>query len=226
MAARIFCLSCLVITLAACGTDVPEPPAPAEEPMTAVPEPAMQMPAGDFPPMVILCMSCHGGSAPSPYVDVPTIHGLPEIAIENALFDFRAKTRPCRTSECSVDGACPDTDMCRVVEGIYDAGITELAKWYAAQPYVPAGESYDPDLAARGRELHEAQCEACHTDGGMSAVNQASLLRGQRRVYLATALADYRNELRTAEDMMDTSLKVMSEEEIAALVEFYASPAE
>lgn len=206
-----------------------EPQTASDEPQTAPVEPrtaadeARTVPAQ--PPAVAeTCNACHGMRAPSPHDDIPTIHGLPSVVIENALYDFRAETRPCRQSACSAQGTCPDTDMCRITTDLSDTEIGLLAEWYSAQAFVPADEPHDPELAARGREIHLANCETCHADGATRSEEQASLLRGQPRAYLNNALQDYRLADRQAVIQMDTGLESLDDDDIAALVEFYSSP--
>lgn len=176
------------------------------------------------PPATETCSTCHGEAAPSPFVDVPTIHGLPEVVIENALYDFRGHTRPCRKSDCAAAGRCPDMDMCVVAEPMRHDDMEALATWYEAQAWAPAGEAFDGTLAEQGRLIHDAQCEICHTAGGTEPLDEASILRGQRSEYLRRAFSDYREGRRMAVGAMDTKIKALSDEDVAALIAYYASP--
>ncbi len=178
----------------------------------------------EAPADVAVCAACHGAEAPSPYPTVPTIHGLPQAVLDNALFDFRATIRPCRKPDCGAATQCPDIDFCSIAAGLSDDQIGALARWYASRDFVAAGEPYDAALAARGAQLHADKCNSCHTDGGASSVDQATILRGQRKAYLRTAMEDFRQERRVAVAEMDAMIRALSDEDLAALVEFYASP--
>lgn len=178
------------------------------------------------PEVTAVCALCHGESAPSQHADVPTLHGLPEIVIENALYDFRGGTRPCRKPACGETGKCPDTTMCVFAEPMKHEDMEVLAQWYAAQPFVPADQPYDPARAARGEALHMERCEICHTQGGTDPVDEASILRGQHMDYLRQALEDYRASRRTAVAAMDRKVQELTEDEIETLVHYYASPVE
>lgn len=180
--------------------------------------------AAEPPAEVALCVSCHGVAAPSPYASVPTIHGLPEAVLDNALYDFRATIRPCRKVDCVGVADCPAADFCAIVAALSDEQITALAQWYARQPYAPAGESWEPALAARGSVLHAAHCESCHTGGGVESVDEASILRGQRKAYLRLAMEDFRAERRVAVAEMHANIEGFADADITALIEFYASP--
>ncbi len=178
------------------------------------------------PPVVTMCVDCHGESAPSPYSDVPTIHGLPRVVIEIALYDFHGKARPCRKPACSTAGDCQDMTMCDAAGVLEDANIAVLATWYDAQDWVPAGDPYNPGLAAMGKLVHQEQCEICHTAGGTDPRDEASILRGQRMEYLRIAMDDYRAGRRTAVAAMDDLMKALEPEQVEALVHYYASPVE
>jgi cytochrome subunit of sulfide dehydrogenase len=182
--------------------------------------------AHEPPPTVPLCALCHGETGPSPFPGVPTIHGLPPGVIENALYKYREGQRPCRKSECSQDGRCPDMSMCDIAAGLADPDIDLLAYWYGAQPFAAHQDPYDAELAARGREIHDRYCEICHTNLGSDPVDDASMLRGQRKVYLRSALEDFQQGRRSVGlDAMDARFKTFSDEQLDALAEFYSGPA-
>lgn len=178
------------------------------------------------PPTVPLCALCHGEDGPSPFPGVPTIHGLPHGVIENALYKYREGERPCRKSKCTEDGRCPDMSMCDIAGPMSDEEMDALAHWYAEQPFAPHRDSYDAELAARGRELHDRYCEICHTNLGSDPVDDASMLRGQRKVYLRHALEDFQQGRRSVGiDAMDERFRTFSADELDALAEFYSGPA-
>lgn len=177
--------------------------------------------AAESPAQARVCAACHGAAAPSPHAAVPTIHGLPQGVLENALYDFRATIRPCREVDCAGDAGCPASDCCSATAGLTDEDIAGLARWYASRPFVPAGEPWD---AALGGALHAAQCRQCHDDGDAAAADAASVLRGQRKAYLLGAIEDFQLERRVAFAAMHAMLASFSDTEIVALLEFYASP--
>lgn len=182
--------------------------------------------AEGVPPSALICTACHGDKGPSPFPGIPTIHGLPEVVIENALYDFRGHTRPCRKSACSTQGSCPDMDMCMVSEHMSHDDMEVLGQWFASRPWVHAKEDFDHALAVRGRAIHEEQCEICHTGGGTDPLDEASILRGQRVGYLRKAFSDYMEGRRMAVAAMDAKFRQITEDQAAALIAFYASPVE
>lgn len=182
--------------------------------------------AAAAPDMVGFCAVCHGDTGPSPYPDVPTIHGLPHGVIEDALFSYRRGLRPCRLTACSESGACPSMTMCDIAQGMNHDARDELAEWYSEQPFPAHQDPYDPELAAVGRELHDQHCEICHTHLGSEPIDDASMLRGQRKVYLRTALEDVHQGRRVfGLAAMEELIKGMSAHQLDALAEFYSGPA-
>ena len=180
----------------------------------------------EAPVVTGFCAACHGQEGPSPFIGVPTIHGLPEGVIETALYRFREGMRPCRTTACSAEGHCPDMNMCQIVGSMSDEQLAELAEWYAAQPFPAHQDPFDPELAELGRQVHEAQCEICHTNFGSEPVDDAGMLRGQRKVYLRTAMEDFQQGRRSAGfAAMDELLKGLSDRELDALAAFYSGAA-
>jgi cytochrome subunit of sulfide dehydrogenase len=182
--------------------------------------------AAQPPAAVPLCALCHGEIGPSPFPGVPTIHGLPPGVIENALHKYRERERPCRKSECTADGRCPDMSMCDIAGPMSDAEIDLLADWYAAKPFAVHQDTYDAALAAKGREIHDRHCEVCHTQLGSEPLDDASMLRGQRKQYLRAAMEDFRQGRRSVGlAAMDARFKTFSDAELDALAEFYSGPA-
>jgi cytochrome subunit of sulfide dehydrogenase len=182
--------------------------------------------ADETPPILPLCALCHGETGPSPFPGVPTIHGLPAGVLETALFKYREGRRPCRKSECTEDGRCPDMSMCDIVAAMSDDEMDRLAHWYAAQPFANHQDSYDPVLAAKGQALHDRYCEVCHTHFGSQPLDDASMLRGQRKVYLRNALGDFQQSRRSSGlEAMNARVRTFSDEELDALAEFYSGPA-
>lgn len=180
--------------------------------------------AQSAPGVVDQCAVCHGPDGVSRWGDVPNISGLPEIVVANALYDFRGSTRPCRRPACSVEGTCPNLDMCVIAGPLTAAEMDVIARYYAAQPFSPSVAEFDSALAVKGAEIHAQACEECHSDGGSDPMDEASILRGQNLEYLMNAISDYRSGERLGEEAMLERLRALSDEDVAALVNFYASP--
>ena len=170
------------------------------------------------------CQVCHGPDGVSRWPDIPNISGLPEVVLANAMYDFRGRARPCRLPACGQDGSCPDVDMCTLSVGLTEAEIDRYARYYSAQPFSPSVADVDPELVTRGLELHDRYCEKCHTAGGSNPLDEASILRGQNMEYMRNAMADYRERRREQEAPMAKAIDSLDDEDVEALLHFYASP--
>ena len=176
--------------------------------------------------LVKSCAVCHGPDGVSRWSDVPNIAGLPEVVIANALYDFRGHSRPCRKAACAADGACPDDDMCEVAKPLSDGEMDVIARYYSARPFSPSVADYDVAKASIGAGIHEQRCEVCHSGGGSDPKDEASILRGQNMDYIRNALSDYRSGDRLGEEAMlkHLNVKALDDDQVDALVNFYASP--
>ncbi len=176
------------------------------------------------PGVVDQCAVCHGPDGISRWGEIPNISGLPEVVVANALYDFRGSTRPCRRPACVAEATCPDLDMCSIAKPLSDAEIDVIARYYATQPFSVSVAEFDMALAVQGADLHAAQCEECHSGGGSDPVDEASILRGQNIEYLRNAFSDYRSGDRLGEAAMLERLRSLSDDDVEALLNFYASP--
>lgn len=166
------------------------------------------------------CANCHGDKGVSTEKDTPTIAGISAFALEDQLGRYKAGERPCVKSK-GKDGK--SDDMCEVAKRLSDADVTAVAAYFAALPFVPAKNTVDAAKAATGKALHKEQCEKCHTQGGSVAEDDASILAGQPRGYLAQALRELRAGERVMDKKMAPKIKALKDADAEALIEFYAS---
>jgi sulfide dehydrogenase cytochrome subunit len=170
------------------------------------------------------CNGCHGNDGVSQWSDVPTIAGVSEFVHSDALYIFRDEARPCTESKYRQgDTSRPATTMCAVVADMSDDMIDEVAAYYAAKPFVAAKQDFDAGLAAAGKALHEAECDRCHSEGGSNPEDDAGILAGQQMGYLKDTFAEYRAGEREQPQKMEEKLSALSDDDIKALVNFYAS---
>mgnify|MGYP005991473753 CR=1 FL=1 len=67
-----------------------------------------------------------------------------------------------------------------------------------------------------------AMCAACHGANGISAIPTYPNLAGQKELYIAKQLKDYRSGTRN-DPVMSSMAKPLSDEDIANLAAYYAS---
>ena len=180
--------------------------------------------AADLDALVEGCNGCHGEGGVSQWDDVPTIAGIDAFSHSEALFLYQEEARPCAESEYrSGDTSRPATTMCEVAAGLDDDQIEALSAHYSALDFVPAKQDFDAALAAKGAEIHKQKCSKCHSDGGANPDDEASILAGQWMGYLEASFADYASGERDQIDEMAEKMAALSDDDIKALLHYYAS---
>jgi sulfide dehydrogenase cytochrome subunit len=157
------------------------------------------------------CTICHGDQGISDEAAYPSIAGLPVELQVDAMEAYKKGTRDCG----------PVPYMCKVTQELTDAEIVELAEHFAAFPFKPADQPFDPALVEKGRLLHEDYCEVCHGDSPADA--EKSILHGQWSEYLRYSLTQYRGGHRKQPPSMRRQTEKLSDADIDALINFYAS---
>jgi cytochrome subunit of sulfide dehydrogenase len=185
---------------------------------------ALPSPAADVGALVRQCEDCHGKKGVSQWDDVPTIAGISAPVHGDFLLAYQEKSRPCRSSKFRQgDTSRAETDMCAVAAKLSPADVEALAGHFAALPFVPVKQSFDPAKAAAGKSLHARDCAKCHANGGRDPDDDASLLGGQQLKYLQQALADLRSGEREATKKMAEKLSKWTDAEAEAAAHYYAS---
>lgn len=182
--------------------------------------------AGDVDALIKSCAGCHGAKGVSTNTDVPTIAGIPAIVHEDAWFAYKEEARPCVASkpECSDCGeATAETDMCTIAATLSEDDIVAIAAHFAELPYVPMKQDFDAASATAGAALHEQECSRCHSDGGSNPEDEAGILAGQPKGYLERTFAEYRSGDREQPKKMKSKIDALSDDDVVALVNFYAS---
>jgi sulfide dehydrogenase cytochrome subunit len=159
------------------------------------------------------CVGCHGADgATGGMPDAPIIAGIAVEVQEDALYAYKEGSRECP----------PPGVMCQIATSLSDDDIVGLAAHFAEMPYKPAEEAFDAELAATGEEIHENHCAACH---GIHEPGdpQASIVHGQKMVYLRQAIQEYAAGKRDQLPPMESAIKALTPEQLEALVNYYAS---
>lgn len=170
------------------------------------------------------CMDCHGKNGVSLESDVPTIAGVSEGYLTDAMADYREKSRPCPESKYrGGDTSRPPTDMCRIASSLKGADTTSVVSYFAAKPFVAAKQAADPAQAALGKKLHQLHCDKCHADGGRSAEDESGILAGQWMPYLRTSLKEFTGGKREMPEKMKPKIEKLGASDLEALVQYYGS---
>lgn len=178
-------------------------------------------PAGakNFVDLVKYCESCHGTDGISTTPDVPIIAGFSKEGFLNTMDVFRENDRI--AMEYHRPGE-PETIMNEIAQSLSDSEVEELAKYYSSLKFKPAEQSTDKELASRGAVVHKRYCERCHSDNGSEPVDDAAILAGQWTPYLRRQFENILTGKRLVPRSMLRRVKKLTEQEIEALLHFYA----
>ncbi len=169
------------------------------------------------------CAECHGQGGASTKSTVPILAGASEFFLENQFFQYQDSLRPCYAEAFEKMDDAPAADHCDLVKDMTEDDFMELAAYYAEQPKVAADQPFDPDLAAIGAQVHEEACDRCHSDGGSLALDDAGILAGQWKEYLLSSMKIFLTDGRWQEERMQEEMAPLSEDQLRALAEYYAS---
>jgi len=180
--------------------------------------------AGDLDAMMQGCNDCHGDNGVSQWADMPTIAGLAEFVHVDALYVYKDEARPCSESDYRQgDTSRPATTMCAIAADLSEDDIDALAAAYAELPYVKVEQEFDSSLASAGQALHDKQCDKCHSEAGTNPEDEAGMLGGQMMGYLTQSFSDYMSGEREQPGKMKEKMDLLSEDDVAALVNYYGS---
>ncbi len=170
------------------------------------------------------CANCHGTDGVSTDAKVPTIAGMSAEYLTSAMKAYKGKERPCpEATYAAGDKKGQKSDMCTVAKDLSDADITALATNFGGKKFVRAKQQTDAALVAKGKEIHEKQCDKCHTEGGSVAGDDAGILAGQWKAYLAAELKDFKDGKRPMPKKMTPKMDAVPAADLDALANFYAS---
>ncbi len=170
------------------------------------------------------CNGCHGDNGVSQWSDMPSIAGIPEFVIVDALYIYQDEARPCAESKYRQgDTSRAAKTMCAVAADLSEADIDALAAAYAEMGWTKAKQKFDAAKAAAGKALHDAECDRCHSEAGTNPEDEASMLGGQQMGYLRNTFAQYRDGSREQPSKMKEKLDALSDEDVEALVHYYGS---
>lgn len=171
-----------------------------------------------------LCADCHGKEGLSTESDVPTIAGVSEQYLLDAMAAYRDKTRPCPESKFRAgDTKRAKTTMCKIAAELSAPDTAKIAKKFAGMKFAPAKQPFDAAKAATGKKVHGASCEKCHSEGGSLAEDDAGILAGQWMDYMKMTFDAYEKGTREQPEKMKVKFDPLKPEEMDALLHYYAS---
>jgi cytochrome c553 len=163
----------------------------------------------------LVCSACHGFAGNSPGNTVPIIAGMAPNYFKKAIKDY-------------AEGKRPSPEMEPYSKYVLQAGIDEIADYFAVQARQRATTKSDPSAVKRGAAL-AGQCAACHGPNGEGDAFQAiPAIQGQPTGYLQLQLTILKENKRKLDDAVvdetkKTMLKPLSEADLAGLAAYFSS---
>jgi len=176
--------------------------------------------AGDFDELVTRCEICHGQDGNSGLPIFPSISGFSYEGFLYTMDEYRENRRI--AAELRRPGE-PEDVMVNVAQQLSEAEVEALAKYYSERTFTPVRQRFDPVLASRGAILHERHCEQCHEQNGTQPADDAPILAGQWTPYLRQQFDNILSGKRLVSRRMSNRVRKLDQEEIEALLNFYAS---
>ncbi len=213
MQLKTFAITALAAAFLA-GCAAPQPAEKAAAKPAPKPAPPKVIAGASGPMLASTCEGCHGTDGNSNGPATPSIAGMSEDYLTEAMEEFR-------------DGDTKSTIMGRVAKGYTDDEIEAMSVYYSEQTYVGAGQSTDAGTVATGEKLHNKYCEKCHHDGGSDASDDSGILAGQWTPYLHYTLTDFasgdRAISRKMKKKMDQLLAAEGQAGLDAIIAYYGS---
>jgi cytochrome c553 len=163
----------------------------------------------------MVCSACHGFGGNSPGNTVPIIASMAPTYFKKAIQDYAAGKRP-------------SPEMEPFSKYVQQAGLDEIAAYFAAQKKQRTRVKVDPQSAKRGAAL-AGQCIACHSPQAENDPEKGfPALRGQPPGYLTTQLLILKEDKRKLEDpaldeLKKKLLKPLSDQELADLAAYFSN---
>jgi sulfide dehydrogenase cytochrome subunit len=180
--------------------------------------------AADVNKLVDACSKCHERDGASRDPNMPIIGGYSETYLVSSLTAYKKKTRTCPEIEyLHDDKQVKLTDMCRIAKTLSDADMKNLAKYYAGYKFRRANQDFDAELAKKGQQIHERNCEKCHSQSGSESSDDSGILAGQWTPYLRHQFFAFYAEKRTLADKMKPKFDKLDKTDMEALLNYYAS---
>ncbi len=180
--------------------------------------------AADASKLAESCVNCHGKDGASAESDVPNIGGFSAAYFSDAMKAYKSKDRPCvETKFRSGDKKGTKSDMCQVVKDMSDADIKALAQYFSEKKFVRTAQKFDAAMAKKGKDVHDKNCEKCHSEGGSLAGDDAGILAGQKMAYLKEQTEFFLGGKRAMPKKMKPKLEGLDKSEVEAVLNYYGS---
>lgn len=182
--------------------------------------------AVDIEAVMAKCADCHGKDGASTDPNVPIIGGMSAAYIEATLAAYKAKERPCPQTEIKAGAKKgTKTTMCEAVKDLSAPDLKQVADFLAKQKFVPAAQTVNATLAAKGQAVYKQSCEKCHSESGKAPDDDAGILAGQWMTYMKEQMDEVKSGARKTDkkEKMKKVLQELDAAQLDAVLNYFAS---
>ena len=170
-----------------------------------------QLPAAPTATMLAdTCAGCHGTDGASTGPATPSIAGMSEEYMVESMEAFKSGERP-------------GTVMGRIAKGYSEPEFRLMGSYFAKQPVTVTSQKLDAAKVKAGDKLFVKNCEKCHDQKGGLADDDSGILASQWLPYLQYSMEDFKAGKREMVKKMKKKVDKLSDEELEALLQFFAS---
>jgi sulfide dehydrogenase cytochrome subunit len=164
------------------------------------------------PASAATCIECHGAAGIAVQPKTPHLNGQLAEYLVDTMAAFAAGSRPTAVAQHKTFAA---------------ADAPAMAAFYAGQKGVARPvQATDAALAAKGEKLYNDRCVNCHVDNGRDSDKEAPLLAAQEKESLLAQTLAFKAGRREFPMRMDNAYRDLSDEDLAAIVEFFVAQPE
>jgi len=162
----------------------------------------------DMSAKLAVCGACHGADGNSSMAGIPSLAGQPKIFLENNLIMIREGIRDIPVMKGQLDG-------------LSDAAIVAIAKFYTSSPAISQAGSRNAALFEKGQVISkEALCGTCHLPSYVGR-DQMPRIAAQREDYLLYSMRQFRSNQAVGRDtIMAASLYGMTDDDLKAIAHY------
>ena len=155
-----------------------------------------------------VCGACHGADGNSTMAGIPSLASQPKIFLENNLIMIREGIRDIPVMKGQLDG-------------LNDAAIVAIAKFYTNSPAISQAGSRNDALFEKGQVISkEALCGTCHLPNYVGR-DQMPRIAAQREDYLLYSMRQFRSNQAVGRDtIMAASLYGMTDDDLKAIAHY------
>ena len=169
--------------------------------------------------MADTCAGCHGTNGQSVGPASPNLAGMSASYFIDSMNYFKNLEKDAWSGE----DARPATIMNRIAKGYSDEQIEALAEYFASLPVYKAAVPHDAAKAKAGFDVYDRACAKCHDEGGSLPDDDAGILAGQWLPWLQYSMEDFQSGHREMPKKMKKQVEKLSDEEIDAVLHYFAS---